>query len=184
MSSALHTVDTNSNTQLKKPSSSRPDVPPPPIPARLVISHRKPNSDDGVSRLPPSTPGRTSSLAATVSTHSTRHAEHEDALNEQCNDNNHSEPAFDVMTYTVPGKLLSATMLGIEHRDPVEHGSEVMDLRTGLVLRRKPNGVYFRLMSVDGLEDQLEVGDEVLAVAGYQMADMSLETARYDGLSM
>ena len=87
---------------------------------------------------------------------------------------------YSVIVVSVKGHQLtsSATTIEIEHRDPLEHGSEVRDVHSGMVYRRKANGVYFRLTSVDGTENQLKVGDEILAVGGYQLADMSIETAR------
>jgi hypothetical protein len=172
-----------------KSSSGRPGIPPPPLPGSPVTGrqYNGTSTDNGENDRPwsrgaPFSPNKSPSIlsATDVETaHTSSIAKDDNKLNDSCNISRHGEVAFDVMTYTVDGKSLSGAMLGIEHRDPVEHGSEIKDQRKGVVWRRKPNGVYFRLMFVNGLEDQLKVGDEVLAVAGYQLADMSLETARY-----
>jgi len=179
MSGSLRLADISPT---KTPTARRPDVPPPPVPpgsttathhivngtSTLDDNHSgKRTSEGGVTQAPPP-PRRTSSLPS---------FRDNDPAYTSIDHGHWSGPrVFDVLSFVV--HELSGHMLSLEYRDPVEHGSEVRNIQSGTVYQRKPNGVYFRLTSVGATRDQLQVGDEVLAVAGYQLADMSLETAR------
>jgi len=77
-------------------------------------------------------------------------------------------------------RSLSGSILGIGHRDAMLYSTEVK-AEDGIVYRRKASGVYFQVdkaWTPDDGSPGLEVGDEVIAVDKYKMADLSLDTAR------
>lgn len=85
-----------------------------------------------------------------------------------------------VLTVQVPATRatdVDGSLIESASRDPFERSAEVTDPVSGLVYRRRQNGVYYRL-TTSLMDDLLHANDEILAVDGYELVDMTLETAR------